>query len=66
MPEILAKSDIATLIDNSKNHEKVLSKDSKSIKIFPNENWTTNRLNNLAAAIKKFEQDINKHHDQER
>ena len=35
MPEILAKSDIATLIDNSKNHEKVLSKDSKSIKIFP-------------------------------
>ena len=66
MPEILAKSDIATLIDNSKNHEKVLSKDSKSIKIFPNENWTTCRLNNLAAAIKKFEQDINKHHDQER
>ena len=66
MPEIFAKSDIAALIDNSKNHEKVLSKDSKSIKIFPNENWTTSRLNNLAAAIKKFEQDINKHHDQER
>lgn len=66
MPEILAKSDIATLIDNSKNHEKVLSKDSKSIKIFPNENWTTSRLNKLAAEIKKFEQNINKHHDQER
>lgn len=66
MPEILAKSDIATLIDNSKNHEKVLSKDSKSIKIFPNENWTTSRLNKLAAEIKKFEQNINKSHDQER
>ena len=66
MPEILAKSDIAALIDNSKNHEIVLSKNVKAIKFFPNENWPSGRLNNLAAAIKKFEQNINKSHDHER
>lgn len=66
MPEILAKSDIAALIDNSKNHEIVFSKNVKAIKFFPNENWTSERLNNLAAAIKKFEQNINKPQDHER
>lgn len=66
MPEILAKSDIAALIDNSKNHEIVFSKNVKAIKFFPNENWPSGRLNNLAAAIKKFEQNINKPHDHER
>ncbi len=52
MPEILAKSDCARLIDNTEHYFEVLTKDGKIVKTDPNKNWDQRRLDHVINQMK--------------
>lgn len=52
MPEVLAKSDCARLIDNTEHYFEVLNKKGKIIKTHPNNYWDHRRLENVINEMK--------------